>query len=215
MLYAIIPFVQPVLAVASSRDPHSLLWGPYRPNLYFGLRPRVPQSLSIGLMWGQVENGALDKKKLRHTCEQSDGMAGYGWSAYDGRNGGTQTIADPANSVVITTEFIKTSNSPDRGNWAARVRGKPSAGAGQNWNLTAVLYFAMDGDRDTNTPSHLSCKTESVSAPDLVVQCEGSAPVLDRFKLDIPKHPKQPGLNQIKLHSLTVSNDDLWKAKGQ
>ena len=29
----------------------TLIWGPYRPNLYFGLRPRLPQSLMTGLMW--------------------------------------------------------------------------------------------------------------------------------------------------------------------
>jgi len=29
----------------------TLLWGPYRPNLYFGLRPRIPQSLMTGLAW--------------------------------------------------------------------------------------------------------------------------------------------------------------------
>ena len=33
----------------------SLLWGPYRPNLYFGVRPRIPQSLMAGLMWGKIE----------------------------------------------------------------------------------------------------------------------------------------------------------------
>lgn len=33
----------------------SLLWGPYRPNLYFGVRPRIPRSLMTGLMWGKIE----------------------------------------------------------------------------------------------------------------------------------------------------------------
>lgn len=33
----------------------SLLWGPYRPNLYFGVRPRIPKSLMAGLMWGKIE----------------------------------------------------------------------------------------------------------------------------------------------------------------
>lgn len=33
----------------------SLLWGPYRPNLYFGVRPRIPKSLMTGLMWGKIE----------------------------------------------------------------------------------------------------------------------------------------------------------------
>jgi len=34
----------------------SLLWGPYRPNLYFGVRPRIPKSLQSGIMWGKVDN---------------------------------------------------------------------------------------------------------------------------------------------------------------
>ena len=34
---------------------NSLLWGPYRPNLYFGVRPRIPESLSLGLLWAKVE----------------------------------------------------------------------------------------------------------------------------------------------------------------
>lgn len=28
-----------------------LLWGTYRPGLYFGVRPRLPQSLLTGLIW--------------------------------------------------------------------------------------------------------------------------------------------------------------------
>lgn len=34
----------------------SLLWGPYRPNLYFGIKPRIPNSLIAGLMWSRVED---------------------------------------------------------------------------------------------------------------------------------------------------------------
>ena len=34
----------------------SLLWGPYRPNLYFGIRPRLPQSLMTGLVWFSTAN---------------------------------------------------------------------------------------------------------------------------------------------------------------
>lgn len=36
----------------------SLLWGPYKPNLYFGVRPRIPKSLTAGLMWARVDNYA-------------------------------------------------------------------------------------------------------------------------------------------------------------
>lgn len=34
----------------------SLLWGPYRPNLYFGVRPRIPKSLTTALLWAKVDD---------------------------------------------------------------------------------------------------------------------------------------------------------------
>lgn len=52
---------QPVVAagggagVAEAGD-DGLLWGPYRPNLYFGVRPRIPKSLMGGLLWTRVED---------------------------------------------------------------------------------------------------------------------------------------------------------------
>ena len=54
-------FVLALLApiVAAQPDNSSLIWGPYRPNLYFGVRPRVPKSLLMGLMWARVEDGEL------------------------------------------------------------------------------------------------------------------------------------------------------------
>lgn len=36
----------------------SLMWGPYRPNLYFGVRPRIPLSFMGGLMWTKVDEFA-------------------------------------------------------------------------------------------------------------------------------------------------------------
>lgn len=49
-LLVVLPLVPTVLSEAVNGS-ESLLWGAYRPNLYFGLRPRVPQSLMTGLMW--------------------------------------------------------------------------------------------------------------------------------------------------------------------
>lgn len=34
----------------------SLYWGPYRPNLYFGVRQRSQQSLLTGLMWSNMDD---------------------------------------------------------------------------------------------------------------------------------------------------------------
>lgn len=43
---------------AARANNQSLLWGPYKPNLYFGVQPRIPESLSAGLMWAKVEDYA-------------------------------------------------------------------------------------------------------------------------------------------------------------
>lgn len=34
----------------------SLFWGPYKPNLYFGIRPRATDGLWTGLSWSQLNN---------------------------------------------------------------------------------------------------------------------------------------------------------------
>jgi mannosyl-oligosaccharide glucosidase len=50
----------------------SLLWGPYRPNLYMGIRPRVPESLFMGLMWGNFDEG--HKSKAQRNGVQTQGL---------------------------------------------------------------------------------------------------------------------------------------------
>lgn len=47
---------QEVLAENAKVSNESLLWGPYRPNLYFGVRPRIPKSLLTGLLWAKVDS---------------------------------------------------------------------------------------------------------------------------------------------------------------
>lgn len=43
--------VADILPASSKASNSSLLWGTYRPNLYFGTRPRIPESVMTGLMW--------------------------------------------------------------------------------------------------------------------------------------------------------------------
>lgn len=44
------------LVSAETNDSDNLLWGAYRPGLYFGLRPQLPQSLMTGLLWFGVHD---------------------------------------------------------------------------------------------------------------------------------------------------------------
>ena len=50
--------VSVLIREAGRASNESLLWGPYKSNLYFGVRPRIPKSLSAGLIWGKVDDYA-------------------------------------------------------------------------------------------------------------------------------------------------------------
>jgi mannosyl-oligosaccharide glucosidase len=45
-----------LLGSIQSASNASLLWGPYRPNLYFGIKPRLPKSLLTGLLWANMDD---------------------------------------------------------------------------------------------------------------------------------------------------------------
>ncbi|KAJ7285598.1 glycoside hydrolase [Mycena rebaudengoi] len=159
----------PLAAAATNQANDTLLWGPYRPNLYFGLRPRIPQSLMTGLMWF----GAHDFQsisKLRHACDQGDGLSSYTWTEYDTREGGVQVIEDRPNNVKITTEFLKVAGGDHGGSWAARIKGEP-----MNANLasrTGLGGIDMDTDEDEN-------------GVDGDIKFSGSTPELDDFNIRI------------------------------
>lgn len=48
--------VSSLIKEAARANNESLLWGPYKPNLYFGVRPRIANSLAAGLMWAKVDD---------------------------------------------------------------------------------------------------------------------------------------------------------------
>ena len=107
-----------------------MLWGTYRPGLYFGLRPRAPKSLIFGLMWmDPTRRDALSN--IRHQAEERDGLAQYGWLAHDGEVFGHQRIFDE--SYNISTSWVKHWNPDDDGDgtggviggaWSARIEGQ-------------------------------------------------------------------------------------------
>jgi len=121
----------------------SLFWSTYRANLYFGLRPRVPNTLMTGLMWHGLNDyqsilSAYRRHSLprsegiftpfietRHACEQGDELKGYTWTEHDVRYGGIQVLNDTLNNVQITTEWLKEPGGDNGGSWAARIKGRP------------------------------------------------------------------------------------------
>jgi mannosyl-oligosaccharide glucosidase len=186
------------LVVAGSID-RALLWGPYRPNLYFGVRSREPNGPVFGLMWGTTQDGKLNAQNLRHACEQGDALARYGWTTYDARNGGVEKILDRGNSVHLTLEFVK---FPDRlEDWSLRVTGVPLSLAG-NWSMTVIFYLGVE-EGDTSKASDIHC-LPSVNGS---VSCQG-----DYYTTLPPLNSESSQSNTI-LKSMRVAKDRLWEAK--
>ncbi|EUC62183.1 mannosyl-oligosaccharide glucosidase [Rhizoctonia solani AG-3 Rhs1AP] len=121
----------------------SLFWGTYRPNLYFGLRPRLPQSLMAGLMWFGTQH-YQSLTKTRHSCEQGDELSGYTWTEHDMREGGVQVLKDPYNNLELTTEWLKVPGGSHGGSWAARIKGKPLDPTKISRN-SLIFYVGLEG----------------------------------------------------------------------
>ncbi|KAK4995964.1 Processing alpha glucosidase I [Elasticomyces elasticus] len=218
------------LATAQAAEPlfdkasnDSLLWGPYRPNLYFGLRPRLPKSVLTGLLWARVEDFQTVQNNFRHTCEQHEGMAGYGWDAYDSRTGGVQTIHDSGNSLDLTTEFVKFPGGTNGGSWGARIRGTPQAGASADLKTAVVFYAAVEGLGSLEAQNVDEGENQERGFEGDVV-INGQTPDLGEFKMVISEgkgkravhsHPSgdEKGLERTFVHSVQIPEEALWQAK--
>ena len=96
-----------VVTEAQRQNNHTLLWGPYRPQVYFGIKPRLPDSFIGGLMWSSVNDFSTMQENFRHTCEQHDDLESYGWEEYDARIGGRQVVRDRGNQIDLEMEWRK------------------------------------------------------------------------------------------------------------
>ncbi|KAL2152490.1 hypothetical protein VTH82DRAFT_5674 [Thermothelomyces myriococcoides] len=198
----------------------SLLWGPYRPNLYFGVRPRIPRSLMTGLMWGKIETYTDFQHTVRYTCEQNEGMKGYGWEEYDPRRGGIQTIHDIQNGLDLTTSFVKVPGGTHGGNWAARIKGVLNSDAPRDQKTIVAFYVTQEGD-----DSELQAlPSEEEFGYDGDVTLKGRSESLGNYKLVVTKgqgvQPKSEhdisqirGPGQTVVQSLTYPEELLWQAK--
>ena len=169
---------------------------------------------------GQEAN-ALNSVGFRHTCEQNEGMAGYGWEEYDIRTGGRETIHDAENSLDLTIEFIKVPGGSNGGNWGARIKGTPRDDAPPAFLTSLIFYAGMEGLGSldvTNEPDDLGQKG--------VVTMAGQTVELGDFKIDITTGPEtnippphtheswdQKPLDRTLVHSIQVPPEALWQVK--
>ncbi|KAI1170172.1 family 63 glycoside hydrolase [Nemania sp. FL0916] len=197
----------------------SLFWGPYRPNLYFGVRSRVPSGIAAALSWVKVDNYVDVQGNVRYTCEQNEDMAGYGWEEYDTRKGGIQTIHDAKNQIDITTMFVKVPGGAHGGNWAARIKGEPRDDAPPDLKTTVIFYLVNEDFDQT-----IDVSESTPTGFDEDVTFSGASQHLGGYKLVVTKgsgvhptsdHPAstQRDLDKTVVHSDTLPPHHLWQAK--
>lgn len=202
-----------VCTALDSNEDNSLLWGPYRSNLYMGIRPKgLPHSLMTGLLWYNIDD-YVGLNKIRHACDTGDELKGYGWEKYDPRTGGIQTFHDTEQKVELTTEFVKTGES-----WGLRVKGTPHK---KNGLTTLVFYAGLEGEGDLDFIG----KHDKLGGVSGDVTLKGSSDDLGSFEIVYKKNPgnKYPKSKHelAKLRpshksrhlSLRVPDDNVWMAR--
>ncbi|CAH9108499.1 unnamed protein product [Cuscuta europaea] len=124
----------------------SLYWGTYRPQVYFGIRARSPQSLVFGLMWIGAKDGRFF---MRHVCQDSDELKTYAWTRHNGRDYGHQVLVD--HTMTLTTSFLKSkaNGSGYGGDWTARVEAHVEESVVDEEslkNMNLFFYIADEGE---------------------------------------------------------------------
>ncbi|KAI8372558.1 glycoside hydrolase [Choanephora cucurbitarum] len=193
----------------------SLLWGTYRPNLYFGTKPRIPESVMTGLMWfnaGEVQGF----QRIRHACDQGDQLEGYGYQKHDGRDYASQQINDPQSNVKLSTEFIKVPGGEQGGDWGVRISGTLLQNFGMNTVTSVLFYVGIEGEGGIDLMSKRSIK--GLESP---IRLEGDTPELGDFEIQIidgpfntyPQESTDQDLSRTQWVGTEVPKGEVWKAK--
>ncbi|KAL4401573.1 Processing alpha glucosidase I [Malassezia pachydermatis] len=184
--------------VLALSDNSSTLWGTYRPQLYFGMRPREPDSLLTGLAWFSTADFAY-ANSMRHSASDNNGIDYFKWTYHDGRHFGEQDIVDRLHNYKITTSFVKSGHLEGQpGHWALRVQGT-----------------VLDESRPAELTSFFYVGSESRSES-LEVDSEGrvAGPHLGGFSLRTEEPATNQAVKNVPITSFsarTINPSHVWR----
>jgi mannosyl-oligosaccharide glucosidase len=131
----------------------ALVWGTYRPQIYFGIRAARPDSFLSGLVWFPTHS--LDAfSRARHECSEDDRLGGYGWTYHDGRSLAVQEIRDTENNYLLKTSWLKTTSEASKGagSWAVRIEGRV-IDESRPASLSTIYYAALESSNAAFQPT--------------------------------------------------------------
>lgn len=138
-------------------------------------------------------------------------MENFGWTVYDPRVGGSQTIRDKDLGVDLTTDFLK---NEDGSGWAVRVSGavRPDA-ADKKVNTTLIFHVAMEGTIGSKTKGLVCERLAGNNGHIAGVECRGKNPKLGPFDFRVNADPKDHVVKASFIRSKRVTEDKTWQAK--
>lgn len=141
-------------AITSLEDDYNqtMMWGSYRPGVFFGMKTRSKKPFITGLMWNRADT-PHGIQHIRHQSEMNQHIS-YGWEMHDGRTFGVQSIVDRENAVNMTTEMIKHANDYSSitkgGDWRVRISGKQTKESNLQPYISLAFYFGFENDDDAS-----------------------------------------------------------------
>ncbi|KAL1187623.1 Alpha-glucosidase 2 [Cardamine amara subsp. amara] len=132
------------LSMFQGEHKESLYWGTYRPQVYFRVRARTPQSLVAGLMWLGAKDG---NHVMRHFCENSKDLKSFGWREHNGRDFGRQELFEQ--DMILETSFVKSKEGSlgYGGDWSIRINVK-NIGLNDEVKRSVHLFFYVADEGD-------------------------------------------------------------------
>eukprot|EP00903_Cladosiphon_okamuranus_P008249 g7940.t1 len=187
----------------------SMLWGTYRPGVYFGFKTRTsPLAVTGGLMWHEGD-GSSGNVALRHECSEGDGLGPYGWVEHDGRSYGRQDIEDRKAGVRLVTSMVKPAQLDQHGghlsvggdaagvHLASRIQVFPSGtvttGSGDSPRPSTIYFYVGLDCGEADTAGDESCLGAGRSGAGLVVVDESDPSSPRRSLLVRGAHPQHGG----------------------
>lgn len=144
---------------------------------------------------------------LRDTCEQNDGMQGYGWTFYDTRVGGSQIAHDTQLQIDLETAFLKTEGEDS---WAVQVTGTPKS---DSVKTSLIFHIAVEKADDANGPKTLVCASQGEGGEGVEASCEGEIAGLGKFEFRVVGDVKNKAVHNTAVKAVQVSEDKIWQAK--
>ena len=136
-------------------------------------------------------------------------MAGYGWTFYDVRSGGTHVVNDTGNKLDLTTSFTKVMNGNSHSGWGLRISGHKIPDAPQTQRTTVIFYFGME-----EPITSVECTSEQITkTSNRGVLCTGSTVRLGPFTLRLSDLSASTSLLSTSVRSRDVPVESIWQAK--